>query len=48
MNILLENKSDFEYYFEKLSDSERESFIEYPIYNMINNAVQNIKVEKEI
>lgn len=34
ISILLENKSDFEYYFEKLSDIERKTFIEYPIYKL--------------
>lgn len=34
ISILLDNKSDFEYYFQKLSDVERELFIEYPIYKL--------------
>ncbi|MFL0251160.1 hypothetical protein ACJDT4_12055 [Clostridium neuense] len=37
ISILLDNKSDFEYYFEKLSDEERKTFMEYPIYNIKPN-----------
>jgi hypothetical protein len=33
VSILLENKSDFEFYFESLSNLEREEFMGYPIYN---------------
>lgn len=35
ISILLENKSDFEYYFENLPKEEYKVFCEYPIYKLI-------------
>lgn len=37
IGILLEHKTDFEYYFEKLSEKEQGAFKVYPIYNLIND-----------
>lgn len=34
MSIVLENKSDFEYYFEKMSLEEQNTFRNYPIYEL--------------
>ena len=34
--ILLDNQSDFERYFNRLSDEEKENFKKYPIYNIAN------------
>ncbi|WP_350343892.1 hypothetical protein PRVXT_000253 [Proteinivorax tanatarense] len=36
INILLDNKTDFEYYFDKLTTEEREEFKRYPISNISN------------
>ncbi|MBU3159508.1 hypothetical protein KPL37_07030 [Clostridium frigoris] len=35
ISILLENKSDFEYYFDNLSEGEGKVFCEYPIFKLI-------------
>lgn len=34
-NILLENKTEFNYYFNRLSDEEKENFVMFPIYNLM-------------
>lgn len=34
ISILLENKADFAYYFEKMKPEEKESFIKFPIYTL--------------
>lgn len=34
VNILLENKADFVYYFEKINIRKKESFVNYPIYTL--------------
>ncbi len=35
INILLDNKNEFEYYFKKLSDGDKKNFCNFPIYNLI-------------
>lgn len=35
ISILLENKSDFEYYFDKMNEEEQNMFKEYPIYSLV-------------
>ncbi|MCW6077231.1 hypothetical protein LAV44_18255, partial [Clostridium sporogenes] len=35
INILLDNKKEFEYYFKKLSDDDKKDFFNFPIYNLI-------------
>lgn len=36
ISILLDNDKDFKYYFNKLSQEDRDNFIKFPIYNLYN------------
>lgn len=37
INVILENKSDYEYFYGRLTDEEKRGFSKWPIYNLVQN-----------